>query len=275
MNGHSAIDISLAEKGWAVIDLPDPQPIRVARQRLLSRLQEQGLPGLTDLGLYHLQAGSDDEHFARIWDLAQWFWREELAWSILSANLSLFRALLGPDLHGQRYPYLRVVRPGVPTDAAPMHRDTYYGASPYELSILVPFSDMDAASGVRVLSGSHVEPDSRYPFEQHANPDVQIRSPKHQLGYPYAPRRLAPDLDRRAEIVPLQVGQAIVFGLALIHGGGVNQSGHTRFSTDIRIAHSLAPVQWARGVREDYFLPLSSSALHRTAAAYLRANEHS
>lgn len=268
----NAVDSSLAEKGWAVVDLPDPQPILIARQRLLARLQEQGLPGLTDLSSYHLHAGSDDEHFARIWDLAQWFWREEFAWSILTANLPLFRALLGPDLHGQRYPYLRVVRPGVPADAAPLHRDTYYGASPYELSFLVPLTVMEAASGIRVLSGSHVEPDSHYPFEQHASPDVQIRSPKHQLGYPYAPRLLAPELDRLAEIVPLQVGQALVFGLSLIHGGGVNQSGHTRFSTDIRIAHSLAPVPWARGVREDYFLPLSSSALHRTAAAYLRAN---
>ena len=272
MRDVAAIDRMLGEKGWAVVDLPEAGPVWEARERLLGRLREGGLGELRDLEDYHAHGGSDEAHFARIWDLAQWYWREELAWGILTANLELWRGLLGRDLHGQRYPYLRVVRPGVRADAAPMHRDTYYGASPYEVSILVPFTEMDAAAGMRVVTGSHLEGDSVYPYEQGASEDVVIRSPKHQLGYPYAPRRLAEGLDEKAECVPLRVGQALVFGLSLVHGGGVNESGRTRFSSDIRIAHSLAPVRWSRGVRDDYFVPLSASAIHRTAAAYERAN---
>ena len=60
--------------------------------------------------------------------------------------------------------------------------------------------------------------------------------------------------------MPLEVGQALIFGLSLVHGGGINNGARTRFSTDIRVVNSLAPVTWSRGVHEDYFVPLCASA---------------
>ena len=77
---------------------------------------------------------------------------------------------------------------------------------------------------------------------------------------------------RKPQPVPLRVGQALLVGLSLVHGGGVNSSGSTRFSTDIRVANSLAPVTWSRGVHADYFVPLCSSPITRIARAYLAAN---
>ena len=142
----------------------------------------------------------------------------------------------------------------------------------FEVSVVVPFTDMEGDSAVRVITGSHLAPDADYPYIQEVSPDVIIRSPRHQLGYPYAPRVLDPALAKRAEPVPLVVGQALLFGLSLVHGGGVNEGTRTRFSTDIRVANSLAPVAWSRGVDPDYFVPLCRSAVSRTAEAYLEAN---
>ncbi len=266
-------EAALRERGWLVIDFPDPSPVFATRDSLLKWLREHGLPELNRLDDYHLLVADDARHVDILHSLAAYYWEAELARAIIAANLDLVRSLAGMDLHIQRYPYLRAVRPGIAADAAPLHRDTYYGASPYEVSIVVPLTSMDAESAVRVITGSHVEPDSAYPYVQTVSPDVAIRSPKHQLGFPYAPRVLEQRLADRSEPVPLEVGQALVFGLSLVHGGGVNESQRTRFSSDIRIANSLAPVQWSRGVHQDYFVPLCSSAISGTARRYLEANQ--
>jgi len=269
MNLHD-IETALAGQGWAAIDLPDATPIFATRDRLLQQLQKT-LPALDRLDDYH-QHVTDDRHVAILHDLASFYWESSLGRAIVTGNLDLFRQLIGPDLHIQPYPYLRSVRPGIAEDAAPLHRDTYYGASPFEVSIVIPFTDMDANAAVRVISGSHLAPDSAFQYTQTVSPDVKLGSQKHQLGYPYAPRLLDPKLMDTAEPVPLKVGQVLMFPLQLVHGGGTNRSSRTRFSTDIRLANSLAPVEWSRGVRKNYFVPLCTSAVTRAAQTFLAAN---
>jgi hypothetical protein len=266
-------EATLAERGWVVIDLPDPSAVLHARDRLLGRLRDAALPGLRSLDDYHWLVDDDERHIEILHDLATFSWEAELGRAIIASNLDLFRHLVGLDLHIQRCPYLRAVRPGKPRDAAPLHRDTYYGASAYEVSVLVPLTDMGAEGVLRVISGSHVSPDAAYPYLQQVSADVTIRSPKHQLGFPYAPRLLDPALVARAEPVPLTVGQVLVFGLALVHGQGVNAGPRTRFSTDIRIVNSLVPVRRDRGVHDDYYVPLCTSAVSLSAYRYLAANE--
>jgi hypothetical protein len=261
------IETHLYERGWVATDLPDPAPVFAARDALLGHLRKH-LPDLARLDDYHLLVKDRERHVAVLHDAASWYWREQLGRSIIAANLDLFRRLAGADLHVQNRPYLRAVRPGCVEDAAPMHRDTYYGASPYEVSILVPFTDIGAAGAMRVVSGSHLSPDSDYPFVQHVSPDVVAKSPKHELGFPYAPKLLDPSLTEKAEPVPLAVGQVLIFGLSLVHGGGVNNGDRTRFSSDIRIVNSLAPVKFSRGVDASYFVPLCSSVVTRTARQY-------
>ena len=268
----NGLEATLDERGWVAVDLPDPGSVLQARDRLLAFLRERALPGLAVLEDYHTRI-DDWRHIEVLHELATFYWEAELGRSIILANLDLLRGLVGPDLHVQRHPYLRAVRPGTPGDAAPLHRDTYYGSSPYEVSVLVPFTEMTAESAIRVISGSHVAADSAYPYSQHVSPDVTIRSPKHRLGFPYAPRLLDPALAERAEPVPLLVGQALVFGLSLVHGHGVSRGRRTRFSSDIRVVNSLAPVSWSRGVRDDFYVPLCSSAVSRAARRYLAANE--
>jgi len=268
----SDIEATLDEKGWVVVDLLDPAPVHDARNELVKHLQERGLTELTNLDDYH-HFVTDEEHIDVWHELAEWFWERDLSRDIALANLPLFRSLLGPDLHIQRYPYLRAVRPTAYGDAAPIHRDTYYGSSPYELVFLVPFSDVPPESAMRVITGSHIQPDSDYPYTQHENPDVPMRSKKHRLGFSYAPRLLDPELKTRAEPVPIKLGQALLFVLSLVHGGGINDGDTTRFSADIRLVNSMAPVSHSRGVHDDYYAPLSSSVFSRTVERYRIANE--
>jgi hypothetical protein len=274
----SATDIAAVEEkllvdGWAVVDLPDPTPVDATREALLAHLREQGLDTLERLDDYHRYVTDSDEHIDTWHALSEWFWDVDLSRSIIERNLDLFRMLLGPDLHVQRYPYLRVVRPGNDTDAAPIHRDTYYGSSPMELVALVPFTDVPAAGAMRVVTGSHLLPDADFPYTQTVNPDVPMRSKKHRLGYSYAPRVLAPEVAERAEPVAVSVGQALLFVLSLVHGGGTNSGDRTRFSVDIRLVNSLAGVSYSRGVHDDYYVPLCSSVVSRTARQYWEANE--
>lgn len=267
-----AIDDALAERGWTVLDLPDPTPVFAARNRLLERLRA-ALPPLERLEDYHHFATDDDVHVATLHDLASYYWAQDLGRTIVTANLDVVRRVAGLDLQIQRRPYLRAVRPHHPGDASPLHRDTYYGASPYEVSFVIPFTDMSDAGALCVISGSHLEPDEHYPFAQQQSPDVAIRSRKHELGFPYAPRLLDASLTARTERVPVRVGQALVFGLSLVHGGGVNTATTTRFSTDIRVVNALAPVRLSRGVDARYFVPLCDSAITRTANRYLAAQD--
>ena len=100
-----------------------------------------------------------------------------------------------------------------------------------------------------------------------------MRSKKHRLGFSYAPRLLDPELAERAEPVPIKLGQALLFVLSLVHGGGINNGTATRFSADIRLVNSLAPVTHSRGVHDDYYAPLDQlgAGPHRPA---LRRRQH-
>jgi len=266
------LESTLASRGWVATDLPEPAAVFEVRDRLLGRLQER-LPELESLDRYHALGVPDDRHVPLLYELSEFYWHLDLGRTIIEANVSLFRRLIGGDLHVQRYPYLRAVRPGCAADAAPMHRDTYYGASPYEVSVVIPFTEMDETSGLRVISGSHLAADAEYPFTQTVSPDVVIQSPKHKLGYPYAPRLLDPALMDRSEVIPLKVGQALIFPLSLIHGGGFDSGTRTRFSTDIRVVNSWAPVAFSRGVHPDYFVPLCSSVVSNIARRYLEGRD--
>ena len=270
---NSEIEAVLLERGWVAIDLADPSPVQQIREKLLSDLRGQ-FRHLSQIEHYH-DVAADDRHISTVHEISRKLWHAKLGHQIVAANLDFFQRLIGPDLHVQQYPYLRVVRPGRPEDAVPLHRDTYYGASPFEVSVVVPFTDMGPDSALRAIPGSHLESDEAYPFTQTFSQTVKFRSLEHELGYAYAPRLLDPSLEIRAEPMPARVGQALIFGLSLIHGGGINSSSRTRFSMDIRVVNSLAPVNFHRGVRADYYVPLCSSPISRSAQRFLIENNGS
>ncbi len=259
-------------RGWVVIELADPSIVVATGARLLEWLRAGPAPGLDRLDHYH-QHVDDSDHERVHFELADRYWDARLGHDIVQSELAFLRAFVGLDLHVQRYPYLRIARPGRAGDVTGLHRDLLYGASPYEVSLFVPFTDLDAESALRVVSGSHTAPAASYPATRIESPDVVPGSSKHRLGFPYAPQVLAPDVAERAEPVPLRVGQALLMSLGLVHGQEVNGSDTTRITTDVRVVNSLAPVAFARGVRDDYYEPLCSSPVTEQARRQLAADE--
>ncbi|HEU0072187.1 MAG TPA: phytanoyl-CoA dioxygenase family protein [Alphaproteobacteria bacterium] len=270
MSGISR-DEAFLRNGWLQIDLASRKTLDAVRTGLLELLRRD-YPAMEDLESYHRHVLGDDEHIAVQKRLFDWFIASGHGPAIVGENLAFFRDLLGPDLHVQTSPYLRIVRPAKPGDNVNIHRDTHYGGSPYELSVHVPFTDCGLAGSLALIPGSHVEADGAYPYEQIVDPTTPKGSVKHQLGFTYAPKVMQPaDL---AKLTPIETrfGQALVFSLSAVHGQVVNSSTVTRFSTDVRVVHSHAPIDWARNEATGYYRPLSRSAVSAAAEAYFAAD---
>ena len=190
---------------------------------------------------------------------------------VIASELYYFRDLLGRDIHMQRRPFLRISRPGVVTDNIGLHRDTWYGDTPYEISVWIPFTDTDEGNALRVAPGSHVWSETEHPVERFAG-SVEKGSLKHSLGFIHGnPKRLAAPVE--SVPLPVRVGQMIVFPLSLLHGVEVNQSTRTRVSMDIRLANSLAPIRLQRSRDENYYEELCVSPATAVARRYYAANE--
>ena len=259
------------EKGWFVVDFPNPTPILETRAFLqdeLTRLLGKKIP-LED---YHFHVQDDAFHTELQLQITKSFRERSSGPSILEGQRSFFIELLGPDLFAQTNPYLRITRPHKAGDNIGYHRDTFYGGSPYELSVLVPFVDLPSESSLSVLSGSHVHSEDFYPTTQVENPDGDVRkgTPKHQLGFLYAPKAMHPSIDEHMEPIALKVGQALIFSLSTVHGSHLNTGTISRWSSDMRVMNALAPVDLS--ARPDYYKPFSYSVVTESAKKYMFAN---
>ena len=268
----TAINEDFFNLGWLKVDLVDPSPVHEIRALLLERLRNKWIPELPCIEDYHLFVEDDDWHTEIQNDLAELYWHISGGPWIIEQNKQLLIQLIGPDLHVSKYPYLRIARPNKAQDNLGYHRDTYYGASPFELSVHVPFVDLDAAGALGVISESHVAPESAFKWQQVQSETVTKGSMKHKLGFLYAPKIMESTIAAQVEPIPLATGQALIFSLSIVHGQEVNCAGITRFSSDIRVVNSLAPIQWERSVHKDFYTPLCSSAVTEQARRYLAAN---
>ena len=259
------------EKGWFVVDLPNPEPVLETCEFLQDELTH-ALGKKIPLEEYHLHVQDDVLHTELQILITQKFRERSSGFLIIQAQRSFFTDLLGPDLYAQANPYLRITRPQKSGDNIGYHRDTFYGGSPYELSVLVPFVDLPPESSLSVLSGSHVHSEDFYPTIQVENPDIAVRkgTPKHQLGFLYAPKEMHPSIEEHMEPIALKVGQALVFSLSTVHGSRLNIGPVSRWSSDIRVMHALAPVDLS--ARPDYYKPMSFSVVTESAQKYLFNN---
>ncbi len=263
----------LDEKGFCVLTLEDPSPVHEIRDRFLADLRDAlGDPRVT-LETYHQAVGDNAErHLALQTRVTQLLRAQRWHLETFRRNRHQFAGLLGPDFDAEAAPYVRIVRPGKPEDNIGLHRDTVYGGSPYEISVLTPFVDMDEGAALLMEPGSNAKGEHEIPFRSvpPADPSVTRGSAKHQLGFLYAPKAVDPSYPLRAVPVPLRVGQVVAFCLSTLHGSELNRSTVTRWSCDARLVNAFAPVKRAK---EGIFVPLSRSPATRSAERYLRANE--
>lgn len=257
--------------GWTIFELSSRELVDEVRSALLGMLRQQ-YQNLTKLDYYHEFVQDDEEHIAVQKQLFDLYVSSGYGPAIIKRDVEFFRNLIGPDLHVQARPYLRIVRPGKPQDNVNIHRDTHYGGTPFEVSVHVPFTDVGLLGSLGVIGGSHVEPDGAYPYERVMNTKVERGSVRHQLGFTYAPKNMRPSDIAKVQPTGTTLGQALVFCLSLVHGQVVNRGEITRFSSDIRVVSSHAPIECTRIKTSGYCQPLCRSALTSAAEAYYEAD---
>jgi len=260
-----------AEKGWLIVDFSDKEPVLRARKELQEELSSL-IGKETALEDYHETIPAEKHTEIQV-HMTEFFRKRRFGPRIVASHLRFFQAFIGLDLLVQANPYLRITRPFRKEDNIGYHRDTFYGGSPYELSVLIPFVDLEPESNLQVLSGSHILPESEFPTTQVVNEDASITkgSAKHNLGFLYAPKVMDPLIESRMESYPLRVGQALIFSLSTVHGSVENRGRVSRWSTDIRVLNALAPVNLE--ARPTYYEPLCESAVTASAKSYLKNNE--
>lgn len=245
--------MNFIENGYEIVDLPNGAHVVAGILKLTAML-----------GKLPEYRGGDVTLHAQAAELVS-----GIPLQIVSSNLPYFTRLLGSDLHIQQKPFLRISRPGVADDNIGMHRDTWYGDTPYEISVWIPFTDTDEGNALRVAPGSHLWSEEAHPVER-VDGSVEKGSVKHSLGFIHGqPKRLVGGVPT----IPLRVrvGQMIVFSLALLHGVEVNRSTRTRVSMDVRLTNSLAPVKFSRSRNEHYYEPLCRSPVSEVAKRYYEA----
>lgn len=262
----------LLEQGWVVATLPNQAALVDLKAFVLENLRNNWFPDIERIEDYHDFVVDDEQHTKIQYEISRPYWNEKLGQRIIGDNLACFREIVGPDISVQKFPYLRIARPGQPKDNIGYHRDTYYGSSPYEISVHIPLMDLAEKGCLQVIPGSHLASDQDYQFTQYDAEDVEKGSVKHQLGFLYSPKQLQPDIQDRLVPVPIKFGQVMIFALSLVHGQENNGGDCTRMSTDVRIVNSLAPIDWSRSVHADYYSMLSQGAATSIAKAYEAAN---
>lgn len=249
--------MSFKEDGYEIVDLGRAARFGVSvRQDALERM----LGPLTEY-----RGGDVELHAAAAKEAAG------TSLTIALHEMTYFHSLLGLDTHIQRVPFLRISRPGIADDNIGLHRDTWYGDTPYEISVWIPFTDTDEGNALRVAPGSHIWSETTHPVERFAG-SVEKGSLKHSLGFIHGqPKRLESHV--ATVPLPVRVGQMIVFSLALLHGQEINRSTRTRVSMDFRMTNSFAPVQFSRSRDPDYYMSLSASPIAQMAWRYYEAQK--
>lgn len=251
----------LLQNGYFVIDLCNPQDVEQAAEQLEQHLKKiTRIPEITLLNYHHYF--DDEMHYQVQFQMLEFFREQQFAQNILKNNIDVYQYILGPDLDIQREPYFRITRPNKPKDNIGFHRDTFYGTGPGEISTIIPFVDLDEKQTLLVYPKSHIMSDEHFKFVQTINEDVPKNSPKHKMGFLYAPKLLSDKINSKMVPIPLKRGQALVFMLSIIHGSEENKSQTPRWSTDIRIKNSLVPLN--QNMKTDYYIHMKTSVTLET-----------
>jgi hypothetical protein len=258
---HQAADASdfLRSHGWVVCKLLNTNLVLEAREFLLQQLRT--LTGHLNASLenYHELGFSNERHTELQYKLTTRYRELGFGPEIATQNRLIFNALIGGELNVQAEPYLRITRPGAASDNIGYHRDTFYGGSPLELSMVTPFVPVAEGAALRVLSGSHFESDESFRLRQIDTTESGVAKgdQKHQMGFLYAPKVMLDAIEDKMTAVPLEIGEVLIFSLATVHGTTGNSSPKTRWSSDIRVCAQAANIDLSS--RPTYYKPMPPS----------------
>lgn len=223
----------------------------------------------TTLARYHEIELTNDEHDEFQFAVFTRLNEEKKHREFVKDNLAFFTAIFGQDLDVQTNLYLRIARPNMFTDNIGIHRDTDYGNSAYEVSLSLPLVSQVEGCGLNVIPQSHLFPERE--IEQFNREDVERGTPKNQMGFLYAPKKILGIEDSQLQCISLPFGSGLGFTLGLIHGQKANHTDMTRWAIDFRIKNSFHPL--TKNLKAGYYTRLTTSVVGELGDAYYALNE--
>lgn len=264
------INHNYIKKGYCIIDLDNTKTLKKLRISLEKRILRFTKSNKISLENYH-KIVDDNAHEEVQWELCNYFRKNKFCYYIALEQINLFRQFLGTDLLVQKDPFLRIARPFKNNDNIGFHRDTIYGQSPYEVSILIPLTDLNKKECLKYMPFSHIKPDKEFKFLKNSKSNVLKGSKKHKLGFPYSPK--IPDIKlSKFDSPPLKFGQAVIFSPSIVHGQTINEGKKTRFSFDFRVVNKFAPIKIEKKSDRGYEC-LLTSGVQIIAEKFLKLNK--
>ena len=263
------INQNYIKKGYCVVDLVNTKTLKALRFSLEKEISIF-IKKKANLESYH-KIIDDKIHEKVQWHLCNYFRKNKFCHKIALEQIDLLRQIVGTDLLVQKDPFLRIARPNKENDNIGFHRDTVYGQSPYEISILITLVDLNTKECLKYLPRSHLKSDKKFQFLESVNSSVQKGSKKHKLGFPYSPK--IPKIKSEDFDSPsLKFGQAIIFSPSIVHGQKINKGKNTRFSFDFRVVNKFAPINIQTKSNRGYEV-LTQSGIQIVAEKFLRINK--
>ena len=267
------LDKNYFTNGWVRINLINLNSLKITIATLEKTLSKLTNKKNAKLHNYHNFVDDIEAKDLR-WKLTNTFWKYNFAEKICLENIDIFKNIMGPNLHIQSKPYLRIARPNKPNDNIGYHRDTYYGQSPYEVTFHIPLTKVTKHGALKFVSNSHIKSEKYYK-PQKKKSSHEKGSKEHLMGFPYAPIEMEKSrFVSELRPVPLKIGQGILFSPSTIHGQEINTMITSRFSFDLRLINSNAPVKFKKDLTPRGYKKVCESAIDQVAEKYIKVNQN-
>jgi hypothetical protein len=259
--------LSLQERGFVEITFSETESLK--RLQALAKDAFQ-----SDPEHWHERNSPQELHLAAVKHLTDEIVHSDLVTSLIRSNQDIFTGLLGPDVDVQAAPHVRVSRPHLENDLIHWHRDTFYGANPWELNIWFPLFTLKEGAGLLFVEGSHRLPSNNVREIKDHNEfrrSVKKGSVAHQVGYVYLPKiddAIAEMDSSNVRLLSPAFGQAIFFFGCGIHTAQ-NLSDKTRVTIDVRVKNAHA----TSNTRPGYYKPLARGLISQCSERFFENSE--
>jgi sporadic carbohydrate cluster 2OG-Fe(II) oxygenase len=246
----------LIKNGFIINKFENIRPLIKTRDLILNKLKKILKTRKVNFKNYH-KFVNDKKHKKIQWELASYFWRNNLHLQCAKGIRNFLFENIGPDLLIQKKPFLRIARPNKISDNIGLHKDTLYGQSPYEMAIHIPFLNLNKKACLKFASRTHLINEKKLKFKK-IDSKILKGSKDHKLGKPYDPK-IFDEKSYNIKSRPIKFGQYVFFTPALIHGQSINYSNYSRFSIDLRVVSKFSPIKFNKGHNSNYIFFFKST----------------
>lgn len=253
--GRESLQASMAEQGYLLLrNYLDHEEVLAARRNVLEQLAAEGqldesrpvMQGVPKPGTkFFFQPELAQKNNQPL---------QHLLYSPQGKLMQFVSSFLGGEVRHFDFTWLRCVSPGLGT---PSHCDiVYMGRGTHRLyTAWVPLGEVDfSLGGLMILEGSHRNRRLQETYGQRDvdvycenKPDDPARTASGLNGWlSEDPNKIRQSLGGRWLTAEYHVGDVVIFGMNVVHGGMDNRSGRLRLSSDSRyqLASEPADERW-------------------------------